>query len=104
MNYPYYFSLAFRNLENKTKGEILLLFYLMIHFVASVKKKYIITFSFKFRRLAKSTLVLIPLFGVHYVIFLGLPDKDVEPEAEVIKLYFEMFLNSFQVSYRNYKL
>uniref|UniRef100_K1Q0Q9 Parathyroid hormone/parathyroid hormone-related peptide receptor n=1 Tax=Magallana gigas TaxID=29159 RepID=K1Q0Q9_MAGGI len=50
----------------------------------------------KYRRLAKSTLVLIPLFGVHYVIFLGLPDKDVEPEAEVIKLYFEMFLNSFQ--------
>lgn len=47
--------------------------------------------------MAKSTLVLIPLFGVHYVIFLGLPDEDVEPEAEVIKLYFEMFFNSFQV-------
>ncbi|XP_056008386.1 secretin receptor-like isoform X2 [Ostrea edulis] len=50
----------------------------------------------KYRRLAKSTLVLIPLFGVHYVVFLGLPDQNVEPQAEVIKLYFEMFLNSFQ--------
>ncbi|XP_061193687.1 secretin receptor-like [Saccostrea echinata] len=50
----------------------------------------------KYRRLAKSTLVLIPLFGVHYVVFLGLPDEHISPEAEVVKLYFEMFLNSFQ--------
>lgn len=50
-----------------------------------------------FRKLAKSTLVLIPLFGVHYIVFVGLPDS-VSDEAELVKLYFEMFFNSFQVS------
>ena len=49
------------------------------------------------RRLAKSTLILIPLFGVHYIVFIGVPDN-VEPTAEVAKLYFEMFFNSLQVS------
>ncbi|KAL8563606.1 hypothetical protein ACOMHN_024707 [Nucella lapillus] len=46
-------------------------------------------------KLAKSTLVLIPLFGVHYIVFLGLP-KDVDERTELVKLYFEMFFNSIQ--------
>ncbi|KAK3109057.1 hypothetical protein FSP39_022000 [Pinctada imbricata] len=46
-------------------------------------------------RFAKATLVLIPLFGVQYVVFIGFPDN-LEPEVEVVKLYFEMFFNSFQ--------
>lgn len=41
-------------------------------------------------------MVLIPLFGVHYVVFAGLPDN-VSDEAELVKLYFEMFFNSIQV-------
>ncbi|XP_069114608.1 secretin receptor-like [Argopecten irradians] len=49
----------------------------------------------KYRRLAKATLVLIPLFGIHYIVFIGFPDQ-LEPETEVVKLYFEMFFNSFQ--------
>ena len=49
------------------------------------------------RRLAKSILVLIPLFGVHYIVFLGLPDKHVNETAQLVKLYFEMFFNSIQV-------
>ncbi|KAI8792679.1 parathyroid hormone/parathyroid hormone-related peptide receptor, partial [Biomphalaria glabrata] len=49
----------------------------------------------KFRKLAKSTLVLIPLFGVHYIVFAGLPNN-VNPTAELIQLYFEMFFNSVQ--------
>lgn len=49
------------------------------------------------RRLAKSTLVLIPLFGVHYMVFLVKPDQ-VEAKAELILLYTELFFNSFQVS------
>ena len=51
-----------------------------------------------YRRLAKSTLILIPLFGVHYIVFIGV-QINVEPTAEVVKLYFEMFFNSFQVMY-----
>ncbi|CAL1540864.1 unnamed protein product [Lymnaea stagnalis] len=51
--------------------------------------------KFRYRKLAKSTLVLIPLFGIHYIIFAGLP-KDVNQMAELIQLYFEMFFNSVQ--------
>ncbi|XP_076461572.1 secretin receptor-like isoform X2 [Babylonia areolata] len=49
----------------------------------------------KFRKLAKSTLVLIPLFGVHYIVFLFLPNN-VDERTELVKLYFEMFFNSIQ--------
>jgi len=51
---------------------------------------------YSFRRLAKATLILIPLFGVHYLVFLGVPDN-MSPTTDVIKLYFEMILYSFQV-------
>ena len=56
--------------------------------------KYVVIYFY--RKLAKSTLVLIPLFGVHYIVFIGLPD-DVDETTELVKLYWEMFFNSFQV-------
>lgn len=49
----------------------------------------------KYRKLARSTLVLIPLFGVYYVVFIAVP-MCLEPEMEVIRMYTEMFFNSFQ--------
>lgn len=48
------------------------------------------------RRLAKSTLLLIPLFGVHYVVFLS------ESIAEVYKIFFDLALGSFQVRLINF--
>ncbi|XP_066301774.1 secretin receptor-like [Branchiostoma lanceolatum] len=46
-------------------------------------------------KLAKSTMVLIPLFGVHYIVFVGMPD-DTKGLAQEIRLYFELFFSSFQ--------
>ncbi|WAQ93945.1 PTH1R-like protein, partial [Mya arenaria] len=48
----------------------------------------------RYRRLAKATLILIPLFGVHYIVFMGV-SENVNPTTEVVILYIEMFFNSF---------
>lgn len=48
---------------------------------------------FSCRRLSKSTLLLIPLFGVHYVIFNFLPDT----VGLSVRLPLELGVGSFQV-------
>ncbi|XP_077159011.1 growth hormone-releasing hormone receptor-like isoform X2 [Paroedura picta] len=50
--------------------------------------------SSQYRRLSKSTLLLIPLFGTHYIIFNFLPEGE---HAHVgIRLYLELCIGSFQ--------
>ncbi|XP_068604638.1 vasoactive intestinal polypeptide receptor 2 [Brachionichthys hirsutus] len=46
----------------------------------------------QYRRLAKSTLLLIPLFGIHYVVFVSLS----ESIAGDYKIFFDLALGSFQ--------
>ncbi|KAG7231326.1 hypothetical protein INR49_012166 [Caranx melampygus] len=49
----------------------------------------------QYRRLAKSTLLLIPLFGVNYVVFIYLMEPR-EPNMYRIKIFFDLGLGSFQ--------
>lgn len=49
-------------------------------------------------RLARSTLTLIPLLGVHEVVFAFVTDEHAQGILRSIKLFFDLFLSSFQVS------
>uniref|UniRef100_A0AAX7TGI4 Parathyroid hormone 2 receptor a n=1 Tax=Astatotilapia calliptera TaxID=8154 RepID=A0AAX7TGI4_ASTCA len=49
----------------------------------------------QYRKLAKSTLVLVLVFGIHYIIFVGMPHTYQGPSWE-IRMYCELFFNSFQ--------
>ncbi|NXU83386.1 GLR protein, partial [Xiphorhynchus elegans] len=47
-------------------------------------------------RLAKATLILIPLFGIHEVVFIFATDEQTTGILRYIKVFFTLFLNSFQ--------
>uniref|UniRef100_A0A672MB95 Vasoactive intestinal peptide receptor 2 n=1 Tax=Sinocyclocheilus grahami TaxID=75366 RepID=A0A672MB95_SINGR len=49
----------------------------------------------QYRRLAKSTLLLIPLFGINYVVFVYIIEEN--GEMENYKIFFDLGLGSFQV-------
>ncbi|XP_068998282.1 vasoactive intestinal polypeptide receptor 2-like [Embiotoca jacksoni] len=49
----------------------------------------------QYRRLAKSTLLLIPLFGVNYVVFFYLMEP-ADKNVKQIKIFFDLGLGSFQ--------
>ncbi|XP_078260721.1 parathyroid hormone 2 receptor-like isoform X1 [Rhinoraja longicauda] len=48
-----------------------------------------------YRKLAKSTLILVLVFGVHYAVFIGVPHTFTGSAWE-IRMHFELFFNSFQ--------
>uniref|UniRef100_A0A3Q1IMQ7 Glucagon receptor-like n=1 Tax=Anabas testudineus TaxID=64144 RepID=A0A3Q1IMQ7_ANATE len=47
-------------------------------------------------RLAKATLTLIPLFGIHEIIFIFATDEQTAGVLRYIKVFFTLFLTSFQ--------
>lgn len=50
-----------------------------------------------FRTLAKSVVVLIPLFGVYFIL-VAVPIEHVDDKTSFVLLFVEMFFNSYQVS------
>lgn len=48
-------------------------------------------------RLAKSTLTLIPLLGIHKVVFSVMAVEQTDGLLRIICLFFELFFNSLQV-------
>ncbi|XP_008312254.1 parathyroid hormone 3 receptor [Cynoglossus semilaevis] len=50
----------------------------------------------QYRKLLKSTLVLMPLFGVHYMLFMALPYTEVAGLLWQVQMHYEMFFNSSQ--------
>ncbi|XP_060136981.1 parathyroid hormone/parathyroid hormone-related peptide receptor [Zootoca vivipara] len=50
----------------------------------------------QYRKLLKSTLVLMPLFGVHYIVFMAMPYTEVSGIIWQIQMHYEMLFNSFQ--------
>ncbi|XP_071451890.1 parathyroid hormone/parathyroid hormone-related peptide receptor-like [Hetaerina americana] len=58
------------------------------------------TRKYRYRRWAKSTLVLVPLFGVHYTLFLGMSySMGTNYVVEIIWLFCDQFFASFQGSF-----
>ncbi|XP_062841295.1 vasoactive intestinal polypeptide receptor 2 [Trichomycterus rosablanca] len=50
----------------------------------------------QYRRLAKSTLLLIPLFGVNYVVFVYMKEESPNDTFQDYKIFFDLGLGSFQ--------
>ena len=51
----------------------------------------------KYRRLAKSILILIPIFGLHFILFAWLPyASTINLILEITTVYAETFFNAFQ--------
>lgn len=50
----------------------------------------------QYKKLVKSTLILIPMFGVHAIVFIAMPDTVREGPWFEIRMYFDLFFNSFQ--------
>ncbi|XP_018603155.1 parathyroid hormone/parathyroid hormone-related peptide receptor [Scleropages formosus] len=50
----------------------------------------------QYRKLLKSTLVLMPLFGVHYIVFMAMPYTEISEVPWQIQMHYDMLFNSFQ--------
>lgn len=64
-----------------------------IAFFFPAKNVLILLLLCSFRRLAKSTLLLIPLFGINFIVFAFIPEQ-MKTE---LRLVFDLILGSFQV-------
>nr|XP_048285277.1 glucagon receptor isoform X4 [Myodes glareolus] len=78
---------------------ILINFFIFVHIihllVAKLHARQMHYADYKFR-LARSTLTLIPLLGVHEVVFAFVTDEHAQGTLRSTKLFFDLFFSSFQ--------
>ncbi|XP_015601323.1 parathyroid hormone/parathyroid hormone-related peptide receptor isoform X2 [Cephus cinctus] len=83
-----------------TMLSILINFVLFVNIVRVLLSKLKLTVSEetqRYKRWARSTLVLVPLFGVHYTVFLGMSYSiGVNKTVEIVWLFCDQFFASFQ--------
>jgi hypothetical protein len=88
-------------LNNVKKGSDTMYAYCTFNMFNEYLKLYIyncFSFFFSNRKLAKFIVVLIPLFGVLYIVFSFLYNPTLNESKDIPILYCEMFYNSFQVT------
>lgn len=96
-NNAYHFLL----IKGPTTVSVLVNLFLFINIVRVLLSKLRASISeetrrFRYRRWAKSTLVLVPLFGVHYTVYLTLSYIGIDGKAELVWLFIDQLFASFQ--------
>ncbi|XP_071959213.1 secretin receptor-like [Antedon mediterranea] len=74
----------------------LILFLLILCVIRDKLKTSTTSESKKAIKLARSTMVLIPLFGLYYVVFLVIRDDMGSHTLDMVKIYFELVIGSVQ--------
>ncbi|XP_011372021.1 glucagon receptor [Pteropus vampyrus] len=72
------------------------IFIRILHILVAKLRAHQMRYSDYKLRLAKSTLTLIPLLGVHEVVFAFVTDEQAQGTLRSAKLFFDLFLSSFQ--------
>uniref|UniRef100_A0A8C4QPY0 Parathyroid hormone/parathyroid hormone-related peptide receptor n=1 Tax=Eptatretus burgeri TaxID=7764 RepID=A0A8C4QPY0_EPTBU len=81
---------------------VLVNFFLFVHIVRVLARKLREGHSTQnagrqqYRKLVRSMLVLMPLFGVHSVVFMAMPYTTRSDLPWLLQMHYEMFFNSFQ--------
>ncbi|XP_036931178.1 glucagon receptor [Acanthopagrus latus] len=73
-----------------------IIFIRIIHILVSKLKAHQMRYTDYKIRLAKSTLTLIPLLGIHEVVFAVLAEENMQGVLRYIILFFQLFFSSFQ--------
>ncbi|KAM8946874.1 glucagon receptor [Pelodytes ibericus] len=74
----------------------LLIFVRIIQILVSKMRAHQMRYTdYKFR-LARSTLTLIPLLGIHEVVFACITDENAHGTLRLVKIFFDLFISSFQ--------
>ncbi|KAK2585371.1 hypothetical protein KPH14_010047 [Odynerus spinipes] len=93
-------SYLFLLIRAPTMLSVLINFVLFVNIVRVLLSKLKCTVSEetqRYKRWARSTLVLVPLFGVHYTVFLGMSySMGVNETIELVWLFCDQFFASFQ--------